>query len=139
MYVIFLNMLVNLNIIQFDEMSLMNKQITNTRYGTETESFVFIKLVYFSKMHHEFLQWIASFTVYMSTNNPLPVWGNVEKIESLYRQLYQCQKYPDSELWLLNVNVLLNTLQIIQKPFTTDTEEKERGEIYNFMVACWTS
>lgn len=42
---------------------------------------------------------------------------------------------PDSELWLLNVNVLLNALQIIQKPSATDTGEKERGEIYSVMPA----
>lgn len=33
----------------------------------------------------------------------------------------------DCELWLLNVNVLLNALQIIQKPSTVDTGEKGRG------------
>lgn len=30
---------------------------------------------------------------------------------------------PDSELWLLNVNVLLNALQIIQKHSAGDTGE----------------
>lgn len=33
----------------------------------------------------------------------------------------------DCELWLLNVNVLLNALQIIQKPSAVDTGEKGRG------------
>lgn len=32
----------------------------------------------------------------------------------------------DCELWLLNVNVLLNALQIIQKPCAVDTGEQER-------------
>lgn len=32
-----------------------------------------------------------------------------------------------SELWLLNVNVLLNALQIIQKPSAADTGEQGRG------------
>lgn len=42
---------------------------------------------------------------------------------------------PDSELWLLNVNALLNALQIIQKPSATDTGEKEREEIYSVVAA----
>lgn len=33
----------------------------------------------------------------------------------------------DCELWLLNVNVLLNALQIIQKPSAADTGEQGRG------------
>lgn len=45
------------------------------------------------------------------------------------------RKQPDSELWPLNVNVLLNALQIIQKPSATDTGEKEREQIYSFMAA----
>lgn len=45
----------------------------------------------------------------------------------------------DSELWLLNVNVLLNALQIIQRPSTADTGEKEGEKIYSLMAARWTS
>lgn len=33
----------------------------------------------------------------------------------------------DCELWLLNVNVLLNALQIIQKPSIADTGQQGRG------------
>ncbi len=41
----------------------------------------------------------------------------------------------DSELWLLNVNTLLNTLEIIQKPSAADTGERESEQIYSFMAA----
>lgn len=41
----------------------------------------------------------------------------------------------DCELWLLNVNVLLNALQIIQNPSAADTGEQGEEQIYSPVAA----